>query len=134
MKDKKSQQLGINISTAQGQLTKDILWMLLQETSRTKCFVCNEEMTRDTFSIEHKESWLDKENAKELFFNLNNISFSHLSCNISRARKGTKAKHGTFSRYCYGCRCNLCKQSAAEQKRKQYSSEKRRKKYLEKGY
>ena len=91
-------------------------------------------MTRETFSIEHKETWLDKDKAKELFFDLTNISFSHLSCNIARARKGTKAKHGSFSRYSYGCKCELCRKAAAEQKRKQYTKEKRRIKYLEKGY
>ncbi|MBP7540882.1 MAG: hypothetical protein KA802_13235 [Saprospiraceae bacterium] len=42
-------------------------------------------MTRETFSIEHKVSWLNSNNPVELYFDLNNISFSHLSCNISDA-------------------------------------------------
>lgn len=134
--EKTKQQLGVNKSTAQAILLKDILWKLIQETNQTKCFVCGEEMTRETFSIEHKEEWLNKENAKELFFDLNNISFSHLSCNISRSSKRKRsAKHGTSTMYnTYKCRCDLCRQAANESKRKSYSKEKRRERYLTKGY
>lgn len=39
--------------------------------------------TVDELSIEHKEPWENSDNPKELFFNLDNISFSHLKCNIS---------------------------------------------------
>lgn len=48
-------------------------------------------MTRDTFSLEHIEPWLDSEDPVGLFFNQDNISFSHLSCNISDARKPHKS-------------------------------------------
>lgn len=127
MKDKKSQQLEMNISTAQGRLVKDILWMLLQETNRTKCFICNEEMTRETFSIEHKIPWLDSNNPKELFWNLNNISFSHLSCNISSGR-------GNKKYYTKEERKERDKELWRESKKRTYSKEKRKQKYLEKGY
>ena len=73
---KKNKQLGMDAGTAQSQLKQIILWSLLQETGRTTCFVCNEEMSLETFSIEHMIPWLDKENAIELFFDLKNISFS----------------------------------------------------------
>ena len=128
MKDKKSQQLGMNISTAQGKLVKDILWMLLQETNRTKCFVCSKEMSRETFSIEHKIPWLDSDNPKELFFGLDNISFSHLSCNISSKRITTK-KYFTKEE-----RRERDKELWRESKKRTYSKEKRKQKYLEKGY
>ena len=128
MKDKKSQQLEMNISTAQGRLVKDILWMLLQETNRTKCFVCGKEMSRETFSIEHKIPWLDSDNPKELFFRLDNISFSHLSCNISSKRITTK-KYFTKEE-----RRERDKELWRESKKRTYSKEKRKQKYLEKGY
>ena len=128
MKDKKSQQLEMNISTAQGRLVKDILWMLLQETNRTKCFVCGKEMSRETFSIEHKIPWLDSDNPKELFFELDNISFSHLSCNISSKRITTK-KYFTKEE-----RRERDKELWRESKKRTYSKEKRKQKYLEKGY
>lgn len=132
-KIKEREQLGVDKGTATGRLRQDIIWKLLQETGRTKCYVCGEEMTRETFSIEHKIPWLDKDNAKELFFDLNNISFSHLKCNMLRKR-GTKANHGTSTRYSYGCRCELCTKASTDERRKNYKPEARRKKYLSKGY
>lgn len=36
-------------------------------------------MTIDTFSIEHKEPWLH--NSPELFWDLENITYSHKKCN-----------------------------------------------------
>ena len=133
-KDKKSTQLEMNISTAQGKLVKDILWSLIQQTNQTKCFICNKEMTRETFSIEHKIPWVDSENPKKLFWDLNNISFSHLSCNIASRRKG-KLVHGTEVGYSYHkCRCELCRKAATDYKRKRYTPEKRKEKYLKSGY
>ena len=130
-----TKQLGINISTAQAKLRKQILWELLKETNRNKCFVCGKEMTQEDFSIEHIVPWLDKLNAKELFFDWSNISFSHLSCNVQRQKRKQQRKiHGTYNMYTYyKCRCNLCKKANAEQKKKNYSKEKRQKKYVETG-
>ena len=130
---KKNEQLKMDVGTAQSQLKQMILWSLLQETGRTKCFVCKEEMSLETFSIEHMEPWLDKENAIELFFNLQNISFSHLTCNISRRSKGSQSFHGTETRYIYGCRCELCKKAHANYRRERYTKEKRKEKYLRTG-
>ena len=47
-------------------------------------------------------------NKKELFFDLNNISFSHLKCNVGAARR-IYSKHGTRQSYKKGCRCDECK-------------------------
>lgn len=44
----------------------------------------------DELSIEHKTPWLDSEDPKALFFDLNNIAFSHLSCNVSAAKHPNK--------------------------------------------
>lgn len=87
MSDKKKMQLGMNPSTAAGRLTKDILWMLILETGRDCCSKCGEPMSRETFSIEHKEPWLDTENPVKLYFDLDNITFSHLSCNCRETRQ-----------------------------------------------
>lgn len=130
MSDKKKQQLGMNPSTAQNRLIKDILWSLILQTNQHVCCKCNKEMTRETFSIEHVKPWLDSEEPIELFFDLNNISFSHLSCNISDARK-PEAICGTYSRYQnYSCRCELCKLAASESRSKYYTKESRRERYL----
>jgi len=85
MSKKKSEQLGMNPSTASHRLVKDVLFKLLIEAGHT-CFQCGEELTRDTFSIEHMEPWLDSEDPLGLYFNLENIAFSHKSCNYAASR------------------------------------------------
>lgn len=83
---KKSDQLGMNHSTASGRLVKDLLWNFIVETGFNKCSKCTKEMNRENFSIEHIEPWLDSDNPRELFFDISNIAYSHLSCNISSSR------------------------------------------------
>ena len=84
---KKEKQLGMNPSTASSRLIKDILFKFINDLKLNSCYHCQTPMSRDDFSIEHKTPWLDSETPKELFFDLTNISFSHLSCNVSRSRK-----------------------------------------------
>lgn len=88
--EKKSQQLGMNYSTASGRLVKDILFSLVVQTGKNTCHQCLGEMSRENFSIEHKTPWLDSEDPLKLFFDLDNISFSHLKCNFAAARKPGK--------------------------------------------
>ena len=57
----------MNPSTASHRLVKDILYKLIQEKGEL-CYRCNNPMTRDTFSIEHKTAWLDSGDALNLFF------------------------------------------------------------------
>lgn len=133
MSDKKKEQLGMNPSTASGRLVKDILWNLIVKTKQDFCCKCNKLMTRETFSIEHVKPWLDSDNPVELYFDLNNISFSHLSCNIADARKSESAC-GTYSKYDnYGCRCEPCKKAASLYKAKYYTKESRKSRYLRTG-
>lgn len=87
MEDKKKNQLGMNPSTAAHRLRMDLLFSFVKDTP---CYHCGELMTRDNFSIEHKTPWLDSDNPVELFFDLNNISYSHLTCNASAARRPHK--------------------------------------------
>lgn len=113
MSNKKSEQLGMNSSTAQARLLRDILFSLVVETGKNVCHHCGGEITRDDFSIEHIEPWLDSDDPKGVFFDLKNISFSHLRCNVAAARRPT-AKHGTPSKYVSGCRCKDCTDSASK--------------------
>lgn len=108
--DKKSAKLGMHASTAQGRLVKDILFSFLVKEGH-KCFRCGGELTRDTFSIEHKVAWFDSEAPSESFFDLKNIAFSHMSCNYSNTSRTGKVTtpHGSTNRYKkHGCRCKLC--------------------------
>lgn len=105
MSEKKQQQLGINPSTASGKLVRDILYKFILELDLNNCYHCKLPMTRETFSIEHKIPWLDSEDPIKLYFDLENISFSHQSCNSSAARSArrkyaneTEAKEAALKR------------------------------------
>ncbi len=118
---KKQLQLGMNPSTASHRLVKDLLWDRI--ASEEYCYYCDKRMSRDTFSIEHKIPWLDSENPVELFFDLNNIAFSHRSCNVG-ARRQTRTKRTPAEH----------RAADAERKRKSYTTEGRRDKYLRTGH
>jgi hypothetical protein len=113
---RKTQQLKMNPSTASQKLVKDILYSFILRLGLNECFQCGDEMERDNFSIEHKIPWLDSEDPIDLFFNLDNISFSHHVCNVNAARrKARTVKHGTRNEYDHGkCRCELCTQAKRE--------------------
>ena len=85
-KSKKTLQLGMNPSTASGRLVKDLLFNFI-ELSGNICYRCGKPMTRDTFSIEHKKAWLDSDDPVKLYFDIENITYSHISCNSSAARR-----------------------------------------------
>lgn len=120
-KQKKTIQLGMNPSTASGRLIKDTLWRLIVETKQDNCFQCGDLMTRENFSVEHKEPWLDSEDPVGLFFDQCNISFSHHLCNIKAGRKGK------------GYTPDEALNARRESNKKSWSSEKRREYYLRSG-
>lgn len=108
---RESDQLGINYSTAQNRLRKQILFKYVKLAGDNICYVCNKEITNiDELSLEHKIPWLDDENAEKLFWDENNISFSHLKCNTGRARRVVGIKHPSVESYKRGCRCDECKE------------------------
>lgn len=130
MSDKKKMQLGMNPSTASHRLVKDTLWRLITLAGFTACVKCGLEMTRDTFSIEHLEPWLDSEDPVGLYFDQQNIGFSHLKCNVDDARpKQRNFVCGTAWAYRgNGCRCEPCKEAYASE-RTSYSPDKRKERY-----
>jgi len=80
----KSNQLGMPFGTASSKLRKQILFNLLKKYGENICFKCKKEiLNEEELSIEHKEPWLHSKSPKELFFDINNIAFSHLMCNIT---------------------------------------------------
>lgn len=88
---KKSEQLGMSYGKANNILKKNLLFSFAQKTNMDKCFQCGEKIESiDNFSIEHKKAWLDSENPKDLFFDLDNIAFSHTKCNFGARRKPEK--------------------------------------------
>lgn len=123
----------MNPSTASNRLVKDILFKLLEDTNQDVCFRCKEKIQRENLSIEHKIDWLDSNDPKGLFFDLNNITFSHLNCNVS-ARRSLKFPCGTLACYSAGCRCEECREARTTDARLKYNSQSRHSKYKRSGY
>ena len=84
----KEKQLGISSGKARSKLSKSILFDLVKKCKLDRCYRCGKKInnTRE-LSIDHKIPWLHSKNTNKLVLDLNNISFSHLSCNVSVARK-----------------------------------------------
>lgn len=85
--EKKKEQLGMHPSTASGKLLRDIIFESVVIKNKHTCYLCGGELTRDTFSIEHKDPWLDSDDPSANFFDLDNIAYSHLSCNAGASRQ-----------------------------------------------
>jgi 5-methylcytosine-specific restriction endonuclease McrA len=87
----RTNQLGVSHSTAMNRLKKLIIFYLADKIKLNYCYRCNKKIESAVdFSIDHKIDWLD--NDPKLFYNLNNVAFSHLKCNTIRSRR-TNIKH-----------------------------------------
>ncbi len=102
----KSEQLGISFGSAVHQLRKSIMFHLLQKLGENICFVCSTPINRvDELSIEHKIPWQNNDTA--LFWDIDNIAFSHLRCNKTHSypesiRRRRIGPEGTS--YCVFCK------------------------------
>lgn len=86
--EKKSAALGMSFTGARNRLIKTILFDLVCATGRDSCFRCGLKIDDiDELSIEHKEAWLESIDPVGLFFDLRNISFSHLLCNAKAGKR-----------------------------------------------
>lgn len=122
-KEKKKAQLGIDPGTASSRLNRMIMFSMICRLGINACHQCGEPMTVENFSVEHIVPWFDSGDPYKLFFDLSNISFSHLSCNRLASRSHNKGvfstKHGTSQMYNYHkCRCAVCKEYKANQNKK----------------
>ena len=102
------EQLGMSQGTAQYKLRRVILFQMVQRAGLDICFRCGKKIkTVRDLSVEHKIPWLHSEDPVGLFFDLDNITFSHLSCNCGG--NGELARHPSPTSYRNGCRCPECK-------------------------
>lgn len=77
---RRAEQLGMPYGTATGRLRKMILFDLLKRHNENICFKCGESIQKiEDLSIEHKQPWENRDTA--LFWDLDNIAFSHIHCN-----------------------------------------------------
>jgi hypothetical protein len=87
---KRTQQLGINYGTAVARLDRQLLFIFAKRLKMVDCFRCGKAIENlNDFTIEHKEPWLDV--SVELFWDIENIAFSHHRCN-SKATRITESK------------------------------------------
>jgi hypothetical protein len=77
---KKTEQLGMPFPTACARLRRIVLFQLLRELRRTACFRCGDEMSVADFSLDHKVDCMHQD--PELFWDVTNIAFSHVRCNV----------------------------------------------------
>ncbi len=92
---KKAQLLGMPFGTASHRLRKVVLFNILQETGRGNCFRCGHVIANvEDLSMEHKLPWQSAPDPKVVFFDVGNVAFSHLSCNIGVRREDTHCANG----------------------------------------
>lgn len=84
----KSRFLGLPHGTAVYHLKKNVLFKYVKLAGDHYCFRCGQEITSVAdLSIEHKQPWEGVD--PSLFWDLDNIAFSHVRCNRPhRASKG----------------------------------------------
>jgi len=112
----KKKQLGMDPGTASNRLKKTLMFELAKKLDMHWCFQCAAEIEHsDDMSVEHKTPWLHSEDPKGLFFDIENIAFSHKSCNY-RASRGNYPKSlcPSVAAYRRGCRCEGCKKAKKE--------------------
>ena len=88
--DKKKEQLGMSPGTASNRLKKMVLFSVLKKHGENICFQCGKQIdSYQELSVEHKKPWLDVD--PDLFWDLDNIAFSHLVCNCAAATRTASA-------------------------------------------
>ena len=98
-----AEQLGMPHGTATNKLRKIILFSLLQKSKEDVCIRCGKIIQGvEDLSIEHIKPWEGV--SADLFWDLGNISFSHVGCNRphSYPRKQIQAPSG--KNWCFVCK------------------------------
>lgn len=119
--EKKSAFLGIPFGTACNKLRKIVLFNILKKHGENLCKRCGKEIEFiSELSLEHIKPW--EGISVELFWDLNNIGFSHLHCNVRAASKPNKKYFTPEDKLIADRKRN------ATLMRKRYTTEKRREK------
>ena len=86
---KKDRLLGEPHGTASARLRKMLLFKLAGLAGLDSCCRCSKKIeTVEELSIEHQTAWQSAPDPRAAFFNLDDIGFSHLRCNVD-ARNAT---------------------------------------------
>ena len=83
--------LGLPLATANYRLYKQVLFSVVVKLGENVCHRCSLAIeSSDELSIEHKEDWLSAKYPAQVFFDLENIGFSHILCNTRAATQKRK--------------------------------------------
>jgi len=136
--------IGMSHASASRQLYRMILLKYLKKLGLNICFRCKKPIEDvETLSLDHKVDWMNHENAHALFWDINNIAFSHKKCNVRGIGDVVKNRPNGME-WCYGCKQYLsiekfsannsdkqrrsvhgyCKQCAHEYYKKYYNNDK----------
>ncbi len=103
--DKKSAFLGMSHGTACYRLRKNLMFAMAHGRKiEPVCFRCGESIDSvDDLSIDHKQPWEGVSVA--LFWDLDNIAFSHMGCNLpDRPAPATRKIGPEGTSWCGGCK------------------------------
>jgi len=82
-KAKSYQFFGMSIDTARRKLVKNLLFEFMYHNNSNICFRCkNPILSPEDLAIEHVQDWVDN---PELFWDLSNLTFSHINCDRRNA-------------------------------------------------
>jgi hypothetical protein len=97
-------QLGVPQGTANSKLRKQLLFKYVQKAKDNVCYRCLKKIeTVDDLSIEHIEPWEGRD--AELFWDLNNIAFSHTRCNRPHTNGAERLRKVGPTGTSWCCRC-----------------------------
>ena len=100
--ERKSAFLGMPHSTANHQLRKSILFKYVSLAGEDNCYKCGNKIESvNDLSIEHKEPWEGR--SVDLFWDLDNIAFSHIQCNKPHTYKKPAIPYEQGVQKCYVC-------------------------------
>jgi len=106
----------MNCSTTASKLRKMLLFKYVKLAGHDICYRCGEKIESiDDFSVEHKKPWFYED--PNLFWDLNNVAFSHMRCNRPHKQRGGN-KGSTDQRKTYKNKlwCNRCKKFLSKNK------------------
>ena len=98
---RRSALLGMPFGTACNRLRRMVMFDLLQRHKENVCYKCGKIILKtDDLTLEHKEAWQSV--GPSLFWDLNNIAFSHRQCNLPKGIVRREIINGTL--WCSNCK------------------------------
>jgi hypothetical protein len=118
---RKQEQLGMPLGTASARLRKLVIFRLVQRLGEDICYRCGLKIeTIKELSIERKEPWFNVN--PSFFWDLDNVAFSHLSCNAGNRRRGVERLTGeNGTEWCSACKRFLSVDNFGRMNKKNYT-------------